>query len=245
MNVYPAIDLLDGRVVRLTRGQRKAPTVYELEPVAAVQRFAAAGARWVHVVDLNRAFGDGASNLEHVRRVIEEASRRGMRAQVGGGLRDPADLEAVFECGAARVVIGTVAAVNPTLMKELVERFGGRVAVALDARGGEVVVKGWTEGTGRRIDDLAGELARMGLRRLVYTDVERDGAFGGPDVEGAARLAQATALPVIVSGGVGDLAHVTAAVAARVDGLIVGRALYEGRVDLAAAIALAGVQEAA
>jgi len=245
MNVYPAIDLLDGRVVRLTRGQREDATVYELEPVAAVQRFAAAGARWVHVVDLNRAFGDGASNLEHVRRVIEEASRRGMRARVGGGLRDPADLEAVFECGAARVVIGTVAAVNPGLMRELVDRFGGRVAVALDARAGEVVVKGWTEGTGRRIDDLAGELARMGLRRLVYTDVGRDGTFGGPDVEGAARLAQATALPVIVSGGVGDLAHVTAAVAARVDGLIVGRALYDGRVDLAAAITIAGPQEPA
>jgi phosphoribosylformimino-5-aminoimidazole carboxamide ribotide isomerase len=245
MNIYPAIDLLDGRVVRLTRGKREDATVYEVEPVAAVQRFAAAGARWLHVVDLNRAFGDGASNLPHVRRVIEEASRRGMRCQVGGGLRDPADLEAVFECGAARVVIGTVAAVNPTLMRELVELFGGRIAVALDARAGEVVVKGWTEGSGRRIDDLAGELARMGIRRLVYTDVGRDGTFGGPDVEGGARLAQATGLPVIVSGGVGERAHVEAAVAARVDGLVVGRALYDGQVDLADAIALAGVQETA
>jgi phosphoribosylformimino-5-aminoimidazole carboxamide ribotide isomerase len=244
MNLYPAIDLLDGRVVRLLRGKREDATVYDVTPTAAVQRFAAAGARWIHVVDLNRAFGDGASNLDHVRGVIEEAARRGMRAQVGGGLRAPEDLEAVFACGAARVVVGTVAAVNPALMKELVGTFGGRLAVAIDARAGEVVVKGWTEATGRRVDDLAGELARIGLRRIVYTDVGRDGTLGGPDVEGAARLAQATGLPVIVSGGVGSLDHVSAASAARVDGLVVGRALYDGSVDLAQAITLAGAQEA-
>jgi len=244
VNLYPAIDLLDGRVVRLTRGRREDATVYDLTPSAAVQQFAAAGARWLHVVDLNRAFGDGASNLAHVRDVIEEASRQGMRAQVGGGLREPADLEAVFECGAARVVVGTVAALHPALMRELVTTFGGRLAVALDARQGEVVVKGWTEGSGRRVDDLAGELARMGLRRIVYTDVGRDGTLEGPDTEGAARIAQSTGLPVIVSGGVGDMTHVSAAVAARADGLVLGRALYDGRVDLAAAVALAGPQEA-
>ncbi len=244
MNLYPAIDLLDGRVVRLTRGKREDATVYDVAPAVAVQRFAAAGARWIHVVDLNRAFGDGGSNLAHVRGVIEEASRHGMRAQVGGGLREPADLEAVFECGAARVVVGTVAAVNPPLMRSLVDQFGGRLAVAIDAKDGEVVVKGWTEGSGRRVDDLAGELARIGLRRIVYTDVGRDGTLVGPDTEGAARLAQSTGLPVIVSGGVGGLDHVAAAVAARADGLVLGRALYDGRVDLAAAVALAGPQEA-
>jgi phosphoribosylformimino-5-aminoimidazole carboxamide ribotide isomerase len=244
VNLYPAIDLLDGRVVRLVRGRREEATVYDLTPGAAVVRFAAAGARWIHVVDLNRAFGDGASNLEHVRAVIEEAARHGMRAQVGGGLRETADLEAVFACGAARVVVGTVAAVNPSLMRELVGAFGGRLAVAIDAKDGEVVVRGWTEATGRRADDLAGELARMGLRRLVYTDVGRDGTLGGPDVAGAARLAQATGLPVTVSGGVGSLAHVEAAAKARVDGLVLGKALYDGRVDLAEAIAVAGVQEA-
>jgi phosphoribosylformimino-5-aminoimidazole carboxamide ribotide isomerase len=243
VNLYPAIDLLDGRVVRLERGRRDASNVYETDPVDAVKRFAAAGARWIHVVDLNRAFGDPTSNLVHVRRVIEEASRQGMRAQVGGGLREASDLEDVFVCGAARVVVGTVAAVDPTLLETLLETYGGRLAVAIDARDGEVVVRGWTEGTGRRVDDVAGDLARLGVRRIVYTDAGRDGTFTGPDVAGASRLAQATGLPVIASGGVGGLEHVSAAVAAGIDGLIVGRALYEGRVDLVQAIAAAGEQE--
>jgi phosphoribosylformimino-5-aminoimidazole carboxamide ribotide isomerase len=244
VNIIPAIDLLDGKVVRLERGKREAACVYETSPVEAVRRFAAVGARWIHVVDLNRAFGDPTTNLTHVRAVIEEAARQGMRSQVGGGLREASDLEDVFVCGAARVVLGTVAAINPGLMRELLAHYGGRLAVAIDAKDGEVVIKGWTERTGRPVDELAGELARMGIRRIVYTDVGRDGTFGGPDTVGAARLAQRTGLPVIVSGGVGDLGHVTAAVAARIDGLIVGRALYEGKVDLATAIAEAGTQEA-
>lgn len=244
MNLYPAIDLLDGRVVRLDRGRREETTTYEIDPVDAVRNFAAAGARWIHVVDLNRAFGDPTSNLSHVRRVIEEASRQGMRCQVGGGLREASDLADVFVCGAARVVLGTEAAVHPDLMRELLARYGGRLAVAIDARDGEVCVRGWTEGTGRSVDDVAGELARMGVRRIVYTDVSRDGTFAGPDIAGAGRLAQETGLPVIACGGVGGLEHVSAAVAADIDGLVLGRALYEGRVDLAAAIALAGPQEA-
>jgi len=244
VNLYPVIDLLDGKIVRMERGQRTATTVYETAPVDAVRRFAQAGARWIHVVDLNRAYGDGASNLDHVRRVIEEASRQGMRVQVGGGLRAAADLEAVFVCGAARVVVGTIAAVDPELLTTLLEEYGGRLAVAVDARDGEVVVKGWTQATGRRVDDVAGELARKGVRRLVYTDVGRAGLFGGPDIEGAGRIAQATALPVIASGGVGSLDDVRAAAAARLDGLIVGKALWDGRVDLAEAVAAAGAQEA-
>ena len=243
MNLYPAIDLLDGRVARLERGRRESSTIYDIDAVDAVRKFAAAGARWLHVVDLNRAFGDPTSNLPHVRRVIEEASRQGMRTQVGGGLRAASDLEDVFTCGAARVVLGTVAAVDHRLMKEMIEQYGGRLAVALDAKGGEVFVRGWTEGTGRRVDDLAAELAAMDVRRIVYTDVGRDGTFAGPDLEGAARLSSATGLPVIASGGVGRLAHVTAAARAGLDGLVVGRALYEGHVDLAAAIAAAGEQE--
>lgn len=244
MNLYPAIDLLDGRVVRLERGHKEASTVYPTEPVEAVRRFAKAGARWLHVVDLNRAaLGDPTSNVEHVRAVIEEASRQGMRSQVGGGLREASDLEDVFVCGAARVVLGTVAAVNPDLMRELLAHYGGRLAVAIDAKDGEVFIRGRSEGTGRTASDLAGELARMGVRRIVYTDVSRPGTFAGPDIEGAGRLARDTGLPVIASGGVGGVEHVSAAVAARLDGLIAGRALYEGKLDLAEAIAKAGAQE--
>jgi phosphoribosylformimino-5-aminoimidazole carboxamide ribotide isomerase len=243
VNLYPAIDLLDGHVARLERGRRETARLYSIEPVDAVRQFARAGARWLHVVDLNRAFGDSSSNLPHVRRVIEEASRQGMRVQVGGGLREEADLAAVFECGAARVVIGTVAAVEPERLRALSERYGGRIAVALDARDGEVFVRGWTEGTGRRVDELATQIAAMDIRRLVYTDVGRDGMFGGPDLEGAVRLSRATGLPVIASGGVGGIVHVQAAAAAGVDGLVLGRALYEGRVQLAQAVEAAGPQE--
>ena len=243
MNLYPAIDLLNGRVARLERGRRESASIYDVDAVDAVRRFGAAGARWLHVVDLNRAFGDTTSNLPHVRLVVEEASRQGMRVQVGGGLRAAPDLEDVFTCGAARVVLGTVAAVDPRLMRELIEHYGGRLAVAIDAKGGEVFVRGWTEGTGRRADQLATELAAMDVRRIVYTDVGRDGTFGGPDLEGAIRLSRATGLPVIASGGVGNIGHVKAAAAAGVDGLVVGRALYEGHVDLEAAIAAAGNQE--
>jgi phosphoribosylformimino-5-aminoimidazole carboxamide ribotide isomerase len=243
VNLYPAIDLIDGRVARLERGRRESSTVYDVDALEAVRRFTAAGARWLHVVDLNRAFGDPTSNLPHIRRVIEEAARQGMRVQVGGGLREAADLEDVFVCGAARVVLGTVAAVEPALMAALQERYGGRIAVAIDARDGEVFVRGWTEGTGRRVDELAAQLATLGIRRIVYTDVGRDGTFAGPDLDGAVRLSRATGLPVIASGGVGGLAHVTAAANAGVDGLVVGRALYEGRVGLEEAIAAAGPQE--
>ncbi|MGH7724133.1 MAG: HisA/HisF-related TIM barrel protein [Candidatus Eiseniibacteriota bacterium] len=244
MNLYPAIDLLEGKLVRLERGAREAATVYDLAPVEAVRRFAEAGARWLHVVDLNRAFGDGSSNVETVRQVVEEASRKGMRVQVGGGLREPEDLEAVFTCGAARVVLGTVAAVNPGLMVGLLERFGGRVAVAIDVKEREVVVRGWTQSTGRAAAELAGELTRMGVKRIVYTDVGRDGLLGGPDVKGAAALAKATGLSVILSGGVGSLEHVTEAAKAGLDGLVVGKSIYDGRIDVASAIAAAGAQEA-
>lgn len=243
MNLLPAIDLLNGRVARLERGRRESSTIYDIDPLEAVRRFAAAGVRWLHVVDLNRAFGDPTSNLPHVRRVIEEAARQEMRVQVGGGLREAPDLEDVFVCGAARVVLGTVAAVNPSLMAELQDRYGGRIAVALDAKDGEVFVRGWTEGTGRRVDELATELAALGIRRIVYTDVGRDGTFAGPDLDGAVRLSRATGLPVIASGGVAGIVHVTAAANSGVDGLIVGRALYEGHLDLAEAIEVAGPQE--
>ena len=243
MNLLPAIDLLDGRLARLERGRRESSTIYDIDPLDAVRRFAAAGVRWLHVVDLNRAFGDPTSNLHHVRRVIEEAARQEMRVQVGGGLREASDLEDVFVCGAARVVLGTVAAVNPSLMAELQDRYGGRIAVALDAKDGEVFVRGWTEGTGRRVNELATELAALGIRRIVYTDVGRDGTFAGPDLDGAVRLSRATGLPVIASGGVAGIAHVTAAANSGVDGLIVGRALYEGHLDLAQAIEVAGPQE--
>jgi phosphoribosylformimino-5-aminoimidazole carboxamide ribotide isomerase len=243
--LYPAIDLLDGRVVRLERGRREAATVYPLAPRDAVRRFAAAGARWLHVVDLNRAFGDGGSNLETLRSIVEEASRHRMRVQTGGGLRAAGDLEEAFRCGAARVVVGTTAAVDVERAAALIETYGARLAIGLDAKDGEVVVRGWTEGAGRTVSDLGGELARRGARRFVYTDVARDGMMAGPDIDGAAALARATGVPVIASGGVGEVAHVAAARAARVDGLILGKAIYDGRLDAAAAVEAAGLQELA
>jgi phosphoribosylformimino-5-aminoimidazole carboxamide ribonucleotide (ProFAR) isomerase len=206
-------------------------------------RFAAAGARWLHVVDLNRAFGDSTSNLPHVRRVIEEASRQGHARAGRRRLRAAQDLEDVFTCGAARVVLGTVAAVDPRLMRELIENYGGRLAVAIDAKGGEVFVRGWTEGTGRGPTNLPLNLPRWTSEESCIPMWGATARSAGRTSEGATRLSRATGLPVIASGGVGNIGHVKAAAAAGVDGLVVGRALYEGHVDLEAAIAAAGEQE--
>lgn len=242
MIVYPAIDLLDGVVVRLERGRRESAIPYATDPLAVVRRFARAGARWIHVVDLDRAFGDGDGNRVAIGRIVRVAGECGMGVQLGGGLRQPADVLAAVATGAARVIVGTAAALDPAAVVPLVELYGERLVVALDARDGEVVIRGWTAGSGRAVIELGCELAGLGVRRFIHTDVARDGMGGGPDVAGAVALARATGGDVIASGGVGGIEHVALARAAGAGGLILGRALYEERVDLASAIALAGPQ---
>lgn len=224
MELFPAIDLRRGRCVRLYQGDFDKETVYGDDPVAVARGFAAAGAPWVHVVDLDASRRDG-SNREHVVRIAAEA---GIPVQTGGGVRDGSLLDA----GVQRVVLGSVAVEEPDLVRRLGEDYPGRVAVGLDHRNGEVRTRGWEEGSGRRLLDLVAELEGPHVAAFVVTDISRDGVLAGPDVDGYRELLGATEVPVVASGGVGTLDHLRALAALevgrrRLAGVIVGKAIYE------------------
>jgi phosphoribosylformimino-5-aminoimidazole carboxamide ribotide isomerase len=240
MIVYPAIDLRGGRCVRLMQGAFDQETVYGDDPVAVARRWAAAGAGWLHVVDLDGARAGRPLQAELVGRICAAVA---IPMQVGGGLRDAAAVDTVLAAGAARVVVGTAAVENPALCRALCAAHPGRIVLGLDARGGLLRVAGWTADGGRPATALAAEAAAMGAAAIIYTDIARDGTEQGPDLEGTRAVARAAGIPVIASGGIGTLAHVRAVAALAADGVagvIVGRALYTGAVDLAAALVAAG-----
>lgn len=231
MDLLPAIDIRSSRVVRLGQGEPTRQTVYGDDPAATAQAFLQQGAEWIHVVDLDRAFGVG-SNLEIIGRLIQQVGSRA-RVQVGGGLRTLELISGVLELGAARVVIGTAAALDPDLVPRAIAALGAeRLAVGLDARRGWVALRGWTETSSRTVPELAREVISHGIGTVVYTDIERDGMLSGPDIAGAVSV-QKLGARVIVSGGVATVSDIHAACLAGIDGIIVGRALYEGRFSLA------------
>jgi phosphoribosylformimino-5-aminoimidazole carboxamide ribotide isomerase len=235
MILLPAIDVRHGRVVRLSQGEAHRETVYGGDPLAVAERFAEEGAAWLHLVDLDRAFGEG-DNAALLGRVIAGLGGR-LRVQVGGGFRTLEAIDPMLELGAARVVIGTAAVRTPELVPAALERAGsGRLAVGIDARAGMVAIRGWREETGERAADVAARVIAQGIRTLVYTDVARDGMLEGPDLAGAAAL-QALGADVIASGGVASLADLRRARDAGLAGAIVGRAIYEGRFTVRAAVA--------
>jgi len=237
--IYPAIDLRGGRCVRLTEGDFGRETVYGDDPVAVARRWADAGARWLHVVDLDGARAGRPVQAELVAAICAAVA---IPVQVGGGLRDEEAVADVLGRGAARAVVGTLAAREPARCRALCAAHPGRVAVGIDARDGLVRVAGWLEGEALRAVNLAAQAADLGAAAVIYTDIGRDGTGQGPDLGGTAAVARAArGVPVIASGGVGALAHVQAAAAlaaAGVAGVIVGRALYTGAVPLADALAL-------
>jgi phosphoribosylformimino-5-aminoimidazole carboxamide ribotide isomerase len=225
MILYPAIDLRRGRCVRLYQGDFDQETVYGDDPVAVARAFAAAGADWVHVVDLDASRRDG-SNRELVERVARES---GLSVQTGGGVRDGS----LLESGVERVVLGSVAVDEPEIARSLASTYPGRVAIGLDHRDGEVRTRGWEEGSGQRLLDLVAAFEGAGVAAFVVTDISRDGVLAGPDVGGYRELLAATSVPIIASGGVGSLDHLRELAALefdgrRLDGVIVGKALYEG-----------------
>jgi phosphoribosylformimino-5-aminoimidazole carboxamide ribotide isomerase len=237
--LYPAIDLRAGRAVRLLRGDYAAETVYSDDPVAVARSFEAAGSRWIHVVDLDAARSGEAGNLEYV-----AAIARSVRCEVetGGGVRTVEAAERLIDAGVARVVIGTAAVERPELVTELAGRYPGRVAVGLDARGRSVAVKGWTETTGADLVELARRFEGQGVAALIVTEIGRDGTMAGPDLDQLGAVLDATAVDVIASGGVGTLDDVRALAgltrASRsLEGIIVGRAIYEGRFTVEEALA--------
>jgi phosphoribosylformimino-5-aminoimidazole carboxamide ribotide isomerase len=239
MNLYPAIDILGGRAVRLRQGRRGEVSDYGT-PIEMAGRWAAQGASWLHVVDLDGAFEGRRRNtavLAEIRSAVPS-----IRIQTGGGIRDVATLAALLEGGADRVVLGTAAVEDRGLLSEALAAFSDRVAVGIDARDGVVRLDGWTRGAGVGAADLAREMEQAGVALVVHTDIARDGEFSGVNVDAIQALLEATGLRVIASGGVasvGDLTQLRALGHPRLDGAIIGKALYEGRIDLAEALAVA------
>jgi phosphoribosylformimino-5-aminoimidazole carboxamide ribotide isomerase len=234
VDFLPAIDIRNGRVVRLSQGEQARQTVYGDDPVATAERFAEQGARWIHVVDLDRAFGSG-DNREAISRIAGSVGSS-VRLQLGGGLRTMDLILEALGLGISRAVIGTAAAVDPGLVPAVVNAIGpDRLAVGVDARRGLVAIRGWTETSATRAEDLVRQVLGDGISSIVYTDIERDGMLHGPDIAGAVAL-QTAGAQVIVSGGVADAGHIRAACRAGLRGIIVGKALYEGRLTVPEAI---------
>ena len=237
MIVYPAIDLKDGQCVRLLRGEMSAATVFNADPADQARRWEAAGFRWLHLVDLNGAIEGKPVNGAAVEAILGAIK---IPAQLGGGIRDLARIEDWLGKGVRRVILGTVALTNPALVKAACQRFPGRVAVGIDARGGKVATEGWVKTSETTAEELARAFADAGVAAIVYTDIDRDGALEGVNVAATAALARATKIPVIASGGVAGLADVAALRAdGRIAGVVIGRALYDGRIDAKAALEIA------
>jgi phosphoribosylformimino-5-aminoimidazole carboxamide ribotide isomerase len=247
VKLYPAVDILGGKAVRLVKGDFQAKTVYDEDPLAAARRWTEEGAGYLHVVDLDGARAGEPVNLEQLEKI---AAGLGVRVQYGGGLRSLESIEAALSAGAARVILGTAAFTIPDLLEEALRTHGpGRVLVSVDVRAGEVVIKGWTEAAGVSVREVFGRLIERGVRTLAYTNVDRDGMLGGPNLDELIRVARTVdASRLIYSGGIGtlaDLAHLAELRAERqldnLEGVIVGKALYEGRFSVAEARAsLAG-----
>jgi len=234
MILYPAIDLKDGQCVRLLRGEMAAATVFGDDPAAQAAAFQAAGAGWLHLVDLNGAFAGTPVNAAAVEAILARVS---VPCQLGGGIRDMATIAMWLEKGVARVILGTVAVENPALVRQAAAAFPGQVAVGIDARNGLVATKGWATATGVQATDLARSFEDAGVAALIYTDIDRDGAMQGPNIAATEALARAVTIPVIASGGVASMADLLALRDTGViAGAISGRALYEGTIDLAAAL---------
>ncbi len=234
MILYPAIDLKDGQCVRLLHGEMDKATVFGDDPAAQAAQFEAAGTEWLHLVDLNGAFAGQPVNAAAVEAIL---SRVSVPCQLGGGIRDMATIEMWLSKGLARVILGTVAVENPTLVREASLAFPGKVAVGIDAREGRVATKGWAEETDITVTDLAHRFEDAGVAAIIYTDIGRDGAMTGPNIAATEALAHAVTIPVIASGGVSSLDDLIALRDARViAGAISGRALYDGAIDLAEAL---------
>lgn len=242
MDLFPAIDLRGGRCVRLTQGDFARETVYGDDPVAQARAFADAGAPWIHVVDLDGArTGDGAN-----RAVIGEvAAAVGTPIQTGGGIRTDDDVAELLDAGVARVVLGTAALDDPAWAREVAARHPGKVVLGLDARGDEVAVRGWAEGSGRKLLDVAREMDDAGFIAYVVTQIDVDGVGSGPDVDTYTALLQECETDIVASGGVGSVAHLRDLAALEegnriLAGAVVGKALYDGSISIDDALAAAG-----
>jgi len=239
LTLYPAIDLKDGQCVRLKRGEMDQATVYSSDPAAQARAWQEAGFAWLHVVDLNGAFAGRPVNAQAVRAILAAVR---LPVQLGGGIRDLAGIEAWLEAGVSRVILGSAAAKNPPLVIEACRRFPGRIAVGIDARDGFVATEGWAETSSISAIELGLRFENAGVSAVIYTDIGRDGMLSGLNLEQTVALATRLTTAVIASGGVGSLDDLLAlrdaAVGTRIEGAIIGRALYDGRVSPAEALSM-------
>jgi phosphoribosylformimino-5-aminoimidazole carboxamide ribotide isomerase len=236
MNIYPAIDILNGQAVRLRQGRKEDATIYG-KPAEMAQRWASAGAEWLHVVDLDGAFEGTPRNADCIAEIVSTAP--GLKVQVGGGMRSLAILDRMFHAGAKRLVLGTSAVTDPGFAKEALRTWGDRIAIGIDARDGFAKISGWTEDSRIPAVDLAQRLESDGARLVIYTDISRDGVLVGPNIGSLRQMLDGTKLNVIASGGVAKIDDVRTLLAMkhpRLDGVIIGKALYEGLVDLGDAL---------
>ncbi len=244
MILLPAVDLLDGKVVRLAQGKRDQVTVYSDDPVAVAKKWVQAGARWLHVVDLNGAFDGTYINVPVARKIIQTCSNANI--EISGGIRSTDALEQAIAAGAARVVLGTKACEDPTFVRNAVEKYGRKIAVAIDAKAGQVVSRGWVSQTSLSVAELAGQMRDLGVSMLICTDVSRDGMLTGPNLELLGEVLKAGPRELIASGGVSSLADLKALKTMEpkgVVGVIVGKAVYEKAIDVAEAISVLGIQD--
>ena len=242
LEIVPSIDLRGGRVVRLKQGDYGRQVSYDVDPIDTARSFAEAGAAWMHVVDLDGAKEGRPAQTDLVSRIIRST---GLRVQTGGGIRSTDDVRRLVDAGAARVVVGTKAMEDWAWFERLMAtpRFAHRIVLAVDAKDGVVATRGWTGTAGRLAVDVAKQVARFPLAALLYTDVAKDGMMQGPNLEHTRRLAEAGPVPVIASGGVGTIEHVRQVKELPVWGVIVGRSLYEGTLDLREAVRVARGEE--
>jgi phosphoribosylformimino-5-aminoimidazole carboxamide ribotide isomerase len=238
MIIFPAIDLKDGQCVRLKKGVMEDATVFNDDPAAQARAFKAQGFQWLHCVDLNGAFAGKSANAEAIRAIRAAID---LPIQLGGGIRDMAAVEAWLAAGITRVILGTAALTNPQFVRDAARAFPGRIVVGADAKGGKIATQGWAEVSDLTPVDLGRRFEDAGVAAILFTDIDGDGLLKGVNVTATAALARALSIPVIASGGVGANADIEALMAAKepgIEGVVVGRALYDGRIDIPAALAL-------
>ena len=238
MILFPAIDIRNGRCVRLTEGKFECETVFAEDPAEMAVRWADAGAEYLHVVDLDGALAGQSSNTEVIKRILAKVK---IPVQVGGGIRTLANIEKMLALGVTRVILGSVAVRDPELVREACQKFPGQVVVGIDAKNGEVAVEGWGIGGGIGAVELAKKMAAVGVERIIFTDISRDGMLSGVNVEATAELAKTSGIKVIASGGVSSLADIKALQAHAADGIegcIIGKAIYTGALDLKESLAV-------
>ncbi len=234
MTILPAIDLKDGKAVRLTKGLMDSAKIYSDEPWQVAKRFEELGSRWVHLVDLNGAFAGEPKNLEQIKKIRENCN---LKLELGGGIRDEETIKMYLKLGVDRLILGSIAVKNPEFVKRMAKRYP--IAVGIDAVDGFVAVEGWGEVSSMRATDLAREFADVGVEAIICTDIGRDGMLSGVNVEFTREVQEASGVETIASGGVKDIEDIEALMDSGIDGVIIGKAFYEGTIDLREAFRLA------